>query len=379
MCFKWRTWWREVNGFMKIVVIGGGIAGCAAAYYLAKGGAEVVLLERGRIGEEATGASAGMLAPIAEAKQPGPFLDAVVAGLKMYEGAVTEIEEVSGVSTGYNRRSILRIAFTEEDEGKFLNALPMYELAELPYSRLTAEEARKEEPALGGEVRSAILSPLEGQVVPRQLVQAYRYGAVRRGALIREGAEAHDIVTDGANGVTVHLACETVPADAVVIAAGAWSARFRRFMPEKPRVFPVRGQIVALRGLPTFVRHVLYSYTGYAVPWPDGTLLLGSTQDEVGYDSRTSVEGISTVIRGGLRMVPAVAQAEVCGVWAGLRPGSSDVMPLIGRAPEQENVWLATGHFRNGILLGPYTAELLARSILSGNVAPELTAFSPNR
>ncbi|NMC82039.1 MAG: glycine oxidase ThiO [Armatimonadetes bacterium] len=364
---------------MKVVVIGGGIAGCAVAYYLAKGGAEVTLLERGRIGEEATGASAGMLAPIAEAKQPGPFLDAVVAGLRMYESAVNEIEDVSGVSTGYNRRSILRIAFTEEDEAKFHNALPMYELAKLPYSRLTAEEARKEEPALGGEVLSAILSPMEGQVVPRQLVQAYRYGAVRCGALIREGTEAHDIVTDGANGVTVHLAGETVPAEAVVIAAGAWSARFRKFMPELPRVFPVRGQIVALKGLPTFVRHVLYSYTGYAVPWPDGTLLLGSTQDEVGYDSRTSVEGITTVIRGGLRMVPAVAQAEVSAVWAGLRPGSSDVMPLMGRAPGQDTVWLATGHFRNGILLGPYTAELLARSMLSGSVAPELTAFSPNR
>ena len=362
-----------------VAVIGGGILGCASAYYLAKGGASVVLLERGRVGDGATGASAGMLAPVAEAKHPGPFLDLVVASLRDYPTAVQEVEEASGLSSGYNQRSILRVAFTPEDEGKFQNALPMYELAGLPYHRLTGDEARREEPALGPDVISAILSPEEGQVLPRQLVLAYRYAAELLGARVLENTEALDVETNGARVTGVRTLAGSVEAETVVVANGAWAVRFEAALRQAIPVYPVRGQIVALKALPAPVKHVLYSYIGYAVPWPDGRLICGATQEEAGYGAHTTVDGVMQVLDGARRLVPGARLAEIESTWAGLRPGSPDAMPLLGPAEGWDNVWLATGHFRNGILLGPYTARHLAASIRAGRLVDELAPFHPSR
>lgn len=351
----------------------------ASAYFLSKGGAAVTLLEKGRTGEQATGASAGMLAPIAEAKRPGPFLDLVVAALMDYESAVRDVENASGISTGYNIRSILRVAFSTEDEQKFANAIPMYEMANLPYHRLNGDQMREEEPALGGEVRSGILSPNEGQVIPRQLVQAYRAAAVANGAHIVEGTEVSEILVSDNRARGVRTLEGTIEAHTVLIAAGAWSSRFGTALGREIPVYPVRGQIVALRGLPVQIKHVLYSYSGYAVPWPDGRLLLGATQEEAGYDPRTTVSGVMQVLTGARHLVPGIDHAEIDEVWAGLRPGCADAVPLLGPVASVPNVWLATGHFRNGVLLGPYTARLISESILAGKPDPVLAPFLPDR
>lgn len=361
-----------------IAIVGGGIIGCASAYYLARHGASVLLLEKGRVGDQATGASAGMLAPVAEAKRPGAFLDLVVGALRDYPSAVREVECASGLSTGYNQRSILRVAFSAEDEEKFALALPMYELANLPYKQLDGDSARTEEPALGAGVISAILSPQEGQVLPRQLVQAYRHAAGLLGATFREDTEVTAIYP-GALTVSVETLGGKIEADRVVVAAGAWSSRFGGCLGTTIPVFPVRGQIAAIKGLPLPVRHVLYSYGGYAVPWPDGRLLVGATQEEAGYAPHTSVEGIQQILAGGRRLVPSVAYGEIDDLWAGLRPGSPDTMPFLGPAVGQERVWLATGHYRNGVLLGPYTSRLLAESMTDGRVSDALRPFLPGR
>lgn len=362
-----------------VVVIGGGIVGCATAYYLARDGASVALLERGRTASEATGASAGMLAPVAEAKRLGPFLHLVVAALRDYPAAVADIEAASGVSTGYNQRSILRVAFSVEDEAKFDNALPMYDEARLPYKRLDGAAARAEEPALGPGCISAILSPEEGQVAPRQITQAFRFGATLHGAKVFENTEAVGLETRYRTVTGVRTMEGVVSANAVVVAAGAWSSRFEALLNTRVSVHPVRGQLVVLKNLPTPVRHVLYSYGGYAVPTADGRLLVGATQEEVGYVSRSTVAGVRQVLEGGQRLVPSIMDAEIDEVWAGLRPGSSDAMPILGPADGWENVWLATGHYRNGILLGPYTARLLAASMRAGKLADALEAFHPGR
>lgn len=361
-----------------VAIIGGGIVGCATAYYLAKQGASVVLLEKGRIGGQATGASAGMLAPVAEAKRPGAFLDLVVGALRDYPSAVSEVESASGISTGYNQRSILRVAFNAEDESKFALALPMYELAHLPYKRLDGAAAGDEEPALGDGVVSAILSPEEGQVLPRQLVQSFRHAAGLLGAEFREDAEVTSIAP-GIGGVSVDLIDGTVQAERVVIAAGAWSSRFGAALGTAIPVFPVRGQIAAIKGLPIPVRHVLYSYGGYAVPWPDGRLLVGATQEEAGYAPHTTVEGIQQILSGGRRLVPSVSEGEIDDLRAGLRPGSPDTMPYLGPAQGHDKVWVATGHYRNGVLLGPFTARLLAESMADGRISDALKPFVPGR
>jgi glycine oxidase len=352
-----------------VAIIGGGIVGCATAYYLARSGASVILLERGRIGEGASHAAAGMLAPLCEAKQPGPFMDLLVSALADYPGAVADIEAISDLSTGYRRCGILRAAFTEEEEARLDAAMCLYDEARLPYRRLTPEEARREEPALSPEIRAAVLSPEEGQVVPRQVTQAFRRGAEAYGARLREYAPVTGLETDAAGVHGVRVAGGLVEASTVVLAAGAWSPLVAERLPAPVPVVPVRGQIVAVRNLPVAVRRVLSSFAGYAVPWPDGRLVLGATMEEAGYAARTTVDGIEKVLAGGKRLLPGVGEAELDGAWAGLRPGSADGLPLLGPAPGAPNLWLATGHFRNGILLCPETADVVVGGLIGEAVS----------
>lgn len=362
-----------------VAIIGGGIVGCATAYYLARGGASVVLLERGRIGEGASGAAAGMLAPLCEAKRPGPYMDLLVSALRDYAEAAPNIEEASGLPTGYRRCGILRVAFTPEEADRLESAVTLYERAGLPYRRLTPEEARREEPGLNPEARAAMLSPDEGQVYPRGVTQAFRRGAERAGARVREFAEVTGIETAAGRATGVRLPDGLVEARSVVLAAGAWSPLVGERQGLAAPVMPVRGQMAALQNVAPPVRRVLYSFTGYAVPWPDGRLAVGSTMEEAGYAARTTVAGVEQVLTGAKRMLPGLRDAELAGTWAGLRPGTPDGLPLLGPAEGVENLWIATGHFRNGMLLGPYTARLLAESILAGRLAPELAAFAPDR
>jgi glycine oxidase len=360
-----------------VVIVGGGIIGCATAYYLARAGASVLLLERGRIGGEASHAAAGMLAPLCEAKQPGPFMDLLVAALADYPAAVEDVERASNLTTGYRRCGILRTAFTEDEVTRLDAAARLYALAGLPHLRLTPEEARREEPALSPDVRSALLSPDEGQVIPRQITQAFRRGAVAHGATLREYAAVRSLVVRDGRVRGVEVSDGVVEASTVVVAAGAWSS----LLPGACRlpIQPVRGQIAALRSVPFPVRRVLYSFDGYIVPWPEGRLVLGATQEDAGYDARTTVEGIEKVLAGGKRLLPGLRHAEIDAAWAGLRPAAPDEAPVLGPAAGCDNLWLATGHFRNGILLGPYTARLLAESLVSGRLDRRLAAFSPQR
>jgi glycine oxidase len=360
-------------------IIGGGIVGCATAYYLARAGASVVLLERGRIGEGASGAAAGMLAPLCEAKQAGPYMDLLVAALRDYSTAAPNIEAASGLPTGYRKSGILRTAFTGEEAERLEAAACLYEQAGLPYRRLTPEQARSAEPGLNPDIRAAILSPDEGQIYPRAATAAFRRGAELAGARLCEFAEVTGIETESGRAYGVRVADGVVEAETVVLAAGAWSPLVGEGLDIPVPVMPVRGQMAAVRNLPVAVRHVLYSFGGYAVPWPDGRLALGATMEEAGYAARTTLEGIEQVLGGARRKLPGLRHAELDATWAGLRPGSADGLPLLGAAPGLENLWLATGHFRSGILLGPYTARLLAKSIRAGSLAPELEEFSPGR
>lgn len=362
-----------------VVVIGGGIVGCATAFYLARSGASVILLERGRVGEGASGAAAGMLAPLCEAKQPGPYMDLLVAALQDYPEAARDIEIASGLPTEYRRSGVLRTAFTEDEADRLEAATELYGKAGLPFRRLTPAEARLEEPALNPEVRAAVLSPEEGQVFPQAITRAFRRGAENRGARIFEFTEVLGIEMSSRRADGVKTPAGIVEGENIVLAAGAWSPLVAQTGAAVEPIRPVRGQLVALRGSGAAVRRVLYSYGGYAVPWADGRLVLGSTMEEAGYSARTTVDGVQRLMASGVRLLPGLSDAEMDGAWAGLRPGSTDGMPLLGPTPGVSNLWLATGHFRNGILLGPYTARLLADSIRAGQLSPGLEAFRPGR
>jgi glycine oxidase len=380
-----------------VVVVGGGIIGLSLAWQLAREGVSVVVLERGQIGGQATGAAAGMLAPLAEAREPSPFVALALASLHLYPGIAAALHEAIGLDVELRGPGMLRVALTDGEAEALRQEWAWQREAGLRMEWLTGQEARRLEPALAPEVRAAIFSPEERHVEPRRLVRAWGLAAAARGVRVREGTAATGFETrrggadrsapgSAANRVTAVLTGETrTPCGALVVAGGAWSGEVAGCLGARLPVFPVRGQILALACLPPPVRHTIYTHTGYLVPKADGRIVVGATEDRAGFDARPTASGMGRLLTMAPALAPALAEAPFESAWAGLRPATADRLPLLGPLPGWENVVLATGHYRNGILLAPITAERLAEYIVNGCgsgralVDPLLQPFLPDR
>jgi glycine oxidase len=363
----------------EIVVVGGGAIGCSIAYYVAKAGARVTLLERGTIGSESTGAAAGMLAPITEKTGQEAFLTLGLRSMEMFSTLAPELEHASGVDIELMRSGILRVVYSQEEEEELRAATAWQRDLNLGVSWLKPEEAYAREPALAPGLRCAVYSPSEQHVNPSRLAQAFAKAAVTYGAALREGAVVDQLrVHNGAVEGVVLSTGERLSGH-VVLAGGAWSAVLAQQVGLDLPVRPVRGQMVALSA-PGFVfRHILWGERVYLMQKADGSIWAGGTIEEAGFDRRVTVAGVGQMLQAAAELVPALADATFLRAWAGLRPGSPDNMPIIGPAPGVPGLTLATGHFRNGILLAPITGQLIADWLTEGRLDPMLETFGPSR
>ena len=355
-----------------IAVVGGGVIGCAVARALALRGATVDVLERGVPGREATRAAAGMLAPWSE---PGSraFLDLALRSLAAYPTWAEALEEESGLRVGLDISGKLDVAF-HEGEAEALR--PAVERAGGALEWVDRDALRDLEPDLDPAAVGAAWSPSEGSVDNRLLVRALWVAAARAGVRFRLGREVVSVAPASGGGVRIALrGGRTLRADKAVVAAGAWSGRIGGAPGALP-VRPVRGQMAAL-STPDGPRHVVYGPGGYALRRGAGLALVGATEEEAGFDNRTTAAGVAAVLGAWARLFPARAHAALAATWSGLRPGTPDGDPILGPHPGGEDVWYATGHFRNGILLAPETARLCAAALLDGHAPPR--AFRPDR
>ncbi len=362
-----------------VVVIGGGVVGCSIAYHLATEGVKVTVLEQGQIGGAASSAAAGILAPLAEAHTESPFATLALAGCGMFEQLSGELREASGIDIGYSRSGILRLAPDEAEASVLKERLSWQARLGYPLEWLDPPTIWDREPAVSREIVGGLYSPNEGSVDAPRLVQAYARAAARAGARFREGVSVLGFTRDGERLTGLRLHDGQIGFDRVVLAAGPWTARWTAELGVPIPVFPVRGQVIAVGGLTTGIRHVLYFGKNYLVPKPDGTIILGATQEDAGFDSRNTLGGLTFLANGGQRIAPALADATFIRAWSGLRPGSADGLPLLGPLPGRPEVLLATGHFRNGILLSGITGRLIADLICRGATELDLTAFRPDR
>jgi glycine oxidase len=381
-----------------VAVVGGGVAGLAAARELGREGLSVVVFDAAHRRPPASNAAAGMLAPQAEADRADELFDLLCASRDMYPEFAESLREESGVDIELDKTGTLYLAFTEEDEREAAKRFEWQTRAGLSVERLTGEEARALEPGVSPRVRAALRFPRDWQVENRQLVRALRASAESFGARVLEDTEAHGLYVSRDGRAEGILTSEgTVHAGALVFAAGAWSSRLRKlFKPlrckieeealaDDPRVEPVRGQVLCFRQDDTqapLFRHVIYSPRGYVVPRRDGRLLAGSTTEHAGFDCRVTEEGINSVRARAEEIAPALAALDPSDSWAGLRPRAWDGLPVIGESEEVRGLFYATGYYRNGILLAPASGRIVADLVARGatNVAPgALTAFSPAR
>lgn len=367
-------------GCPDVVVLGAGVIGASVVHHLSLEGARVVLVDRERAGSGASGAAAGMLAPLAEADRPGPFLELALRSLKEFPPLAARLREETGVDPELLLGGLLRIAGTEAEAAELQERGRWQREAGHASRWLEAEEVRELEPGLPPDVRGALLTEEEGHVRSPRLVKALVRSALRHGTTLREGEAALSLVLEGERVAGVRTTSGVLPAGHVVLAAGAWSGLLaeRMGLASLP-VFPVRGQIAALRSPQNAPRRILLGGHGYIVPKADGTVIVGATQEEVGFDCRVTAAGMASMLDLVPRLAPALSDADFLGGWAGLRPGTSDGLPILGPAAGLQGLTVATGHFRNGVLLSPITGRLIAQGILSGHPDPTLAPFSPER
>ncbi len=326
----------------------------------------------------ATQASAGMLAPFTEAKdRDEAFLDLAVRSLELYDGFVARAIELSKMPVGYRRTGTLDVASTPSRWSALSDVGRRLQARGVPLTLLDESDARREEPALGDAVAGALLIPAHGYVNAGALTRALIAAARTCDAHVLEGHVRHLAPRDG--GVAVETGRGALSADAVVLAAGSWSGRVGVADGTPAPVRPVRGQLIHLACDSARLRRVTWGDHCYLVPWEDGTLLVGATMEEVGFDERTTVAAISRLLSAATELMPSVSTASVLSVRAGLRPGTPDALPLIGWSQVIPNLMYATGHFRNGVLLSPLTAKLVADAVLDGVVDPALRSTSPQR
>jgi glycine oxidase len=362
-----------------VVVVGGGIIGLSIAWSLVKEGATVTVMESGQVGGQATGAAAGMLAPLAEAHEPGPFVTLGLESLRRYPTFVAELQEETGIDAELIGPGMLRVAMNDEEAYRIGQEWEWQQALGLASDCLSAKEARLLEPALSPDVRLAVRSPEERNVEPKRLLRALALACARRGVNIVEGEPVVDFEQEGPMVSAAMSPGQHVPCDAVVLAGGAWSELLGRRLDSTLPIYPVRGQILSLVCLPPPIRHTIYGVGGYLVPKADGRVIVGATEDEAGFDTRPSAAGVAQLLAVAPALVPGLRSAAFDSAWAGLRPASADGMPILGRLLEWSNVFAACGHFRNGIMLAPITGEIVAAEILDGKPHELTEAFRPER
>lgn len=361
-----------------VVVVGGGVVGCAAAYYLAKAGAGVTLLERDGVAAGASGAAAGMLVSPPEAAASGAFRDLCRAAVDVYPFLVEALRDETGVDVQYSHSGLLLVAETEARAQALRMVVRWQRELGLSLDWVEGDPLRRLEPALSDRVRGAAYSPEARHVNPGLVAQALAQAAAARGAVLKLGTAVTGFIRRGSGVAGVRTdGGDRIAADRVVLTAGPWTRRLARGLGVDVPTRPVRGQMLAYqyRG----VRHILWGEDGYLVPKAGGFLFAGATVEDVGFRLRTTRRGLAELRGMAAAMVPALRYAEVASAWAGLRPGSPDGLPIIGPLPGWPNVYVASGHHRNGILLGPLTGKLIAQLIAGCRTEVSLEPFSPAR
>jgi len=369
------------KGSADVVIIGGGVIGLAIARGLAlRGVREVCLIERGTLGAEASFAAAGMLLPQVEADAEDDFFKLACRSRDLYPSFADALHEETGVDVELDTAGTLYLALNEHDHEEIEKRYRWQTRAGLAVELLNSAESRELEPCISESAFGALRFSNDIQVENRRLLAALANSVSNLGVEVLTETNVESLVIERSRIKGVQTSRGTIACDSIVVAAGTWSSFLLRSSgcPD-PAMQPVRGQMICLESKPQLTRHVIYSPRGYLVPRRDGRLLAGSTSENAGFAKRITAGGISSILQNALEISPAIATLPVVDTWAGLRPRPADGLPVLGACGEIDGLFYATGHYRNGILLAPLTAELITEAIVAGAASPLLAPFSPDR
>lgn len=364
----------------EVLIIGGGVIGLSIARALHKKGAgKIKILERGAVGKESSYAAAGMLAPHAEADRADEFFHFCSDSNRLYPNFAGELLDETGFDIELEQSGTLYAAFTAADAAEIRRRYQWQKKAGLTVEHLTAGAARQIEPFISPDVREALLFPNDWQVENRKLLTALVKYAEANGIEIVENAAVKNLLISDKKIAGAETNAQKFYAAAVVLATGAWTSLVNAGDFSMPKVKPIRGQMIAYQTAKRLFERVIYTPRGYLVPRLDGRILIGATVEDVGFNKETTAAGIEFLRDNALEIAPRLANLNVAEKWAGLRPFAADGLPVLGAFPDIENLMIATAHYRNGILLAPLTAEIIADKIVGSVESESLKSFSPRR
>lgn len=363
-----------------VAVVGAGVVGLACAWHCAEAGMSVVALDRAEPGAGASGVAAGMLAPVTEATYgQEELLRLNLESARLWPAFHERLRSRSSRETGYEPRGALVVAVDRDDAEEFARVYRFQRSLGLEVEWLTRTECRRLEPGLAPGIAGGVRAPQDHQADPRALIAALAEAVERSGGEVLSRVDVR-AVEDAGVGLSLATSSGSVHARQVVIAAGCWSGEIE--LPESeaaPPVRPVKGQIVRLRGGGApLARHAVHTPRCYVVPRASGEVVVGATVEERGFDTTVTAGGLHRLLEAAWEVLPDVGELELVEASARLRPGTPDNLPVVGRGEVEGLVW-ATGHYRNGILLAPLTAEAVMRAIEDGEGAPLGQAAAPGR
>ncbi len=352
-----------------VLVVGAGVMGTAIAYLMAARGARVVVLERSVPGAEASSAAAGMLGAQVESHAPGAFTSLCIASRELFSSWAASLAQKTGIDVEHRVCGIARVARDAEDAASVEAHAAWQRDAGLSVDILPGSAARDVEPCLSDGAKLVAHFRDDGRVDPPRLLKALRIAAERSGASFRSGAYVKRITIEGGRARGIELdSGEVLEAPNVVVAAGSWTSLVGGTPLPSGTVKPARGQIVELGLAVPVARGVIFGRRAYLSPRDDGRVLIGSTLEFVGFQRGVTASAVRDLLDAAIELVPRLGDAELLRTWSSFRPYTANELPIIGKSPV-EGLFLATGHFRNGILLAPITAEIVAARI-SGTTPP---------
>ena len=363
---------------MDAIVIGAGVVGATIAWELSAAGARVRLIDARRPGDGATRASAGVLCPYIEGHPASPLRDLGRESLDMYDAFIAELRQDSRREIVYERSGTLEVALTMAQAERLAAASAALWREGVEARWVPSAVIPDLEPNVAPEASGGLFIPMHGLVGVSSLTAAAVAAAEERGAevVVEMGAIA---VGPGPGGrVMVQTRSAGWEADLAVLAAGSWSSKVRVEGAEMIPVKPIRGQLLQLSGPSGLLRRPIWGDAGYLVPWPDGSVLVGATAEDVGFDESTTEEARRALLDMAVALVPRLEEASVVDARAGLRPKGPDDLPLVGRSQVVPGLIYATGHYRNGVLLAPFTAALVRR-LATDPAAETVVALDPSR
>jgi glycine oxidase len=357
-----------------VLILGGGVIGLTVAYYLAREKVPVEVVDRGDFGQEASWAGAGIIPPGNPAVARTPFDRLRALSAQSFPDLSQELRERTGIDNGYLRCGGLEILDDAGDAGD-----QEWRGEGIRYQELSGPDLRRLEPNLAPRFVRGVLLPDTAQLRNPRHVKALVSGCASWGVRLRPECPAVGLERDGDRISAVTTTAGPLIAGQYLIAAGAWSDTLLGQVGWRPGIRPVRGQIALLNSGVPLCHRVLMLGKRYLVPRPDGRVLVGATEEDAGFDKRTTAVAIRDLLAFALDLVPALADAPLERSWAGLRPGSPDGLPFLGQVPGLTNLWVAAGHFRAGIQLSLGTGIVMKELLLGQPPTISVESFRLDR